>query len=120
MIDTRLSWPTIEEDENGSEYFECPFCNGTGIGCKGTCIDVGFGPNYQIEPDWPCNICEKTGLIKEFSKAHFVVVKHTIYEIIQDTFGQENIDTLPEEKFKQFYTELEHSINMLKPIFVKS
>lgn len=122
---TKISWKTNPEyeDEEGNDYFDCPFCEGSGIICKGDTAD--FGDEHtpmiaQISPDVPCGICEGEGIIKEFSECHFYCIKAKIFEIIEETFGLKNIDSLPEKKFKQFYTKLESSIDLLRKIFVKS
>ena len=107
------------EDDSGNEYFTCPFCEGSIVVCRGDCIDVGFGPTYQIAPDILCQICDETGAIKVGSEAHYFCLSHAILEIIQESFGEDLIDNLPEKKFKGFHKSLQNMFNILKPIWLQ-
>lgn len=122
-VTEKIDWPMVDEDDEGNEYFECPYCEGSGIACKGATMDFGDDETpmiAQIEPDWPCGLCDEQGVIKVGSENHFFAIKNTILEITQNTFGQEIIDSLPQKEFKEFYTHFEEAFRILKPQFLKN
>lgn len=108
-----------DDDEN--EYIVCPICEGNPFICRGDCIDVGFGPTYQISPDEYCKVCDETGMIKVGSEAHYSVLCDVIMETITDAFGgQEFIDNLPKEKFEKFYKYIVEIFGMIRPLWLKN
>lgn len=120
---TELKWPTETEDDEGNEYFTCPYCDGSGIACKGSCLDMGDEHTsimVQVEPDWPCGMCDSEGLIKKGSENHFCLIRNKFLEILIETFGQENIDKLPKSNFNKLYTSYEHLFDILKIVWTKS
>jgi len=121
-VTEKIDWPMVDEDDEGNEYFECPYCEGSGIACKGATMDFGDDETpmvVPIEPDWPCQICDETGRIKVGSEAHYFLIKNGILEVIQNSFGQEIIDSLPQKDFKEFYTHFDEMFKILKPRWLR-
>ena len=117
-IIAKIDWPVEEEDDEGNEYFICPYCEGDGIACKGSTMDFGDDQTpmvVPIEPDWPCKICDETGQVRVGSEAHYFLIKNGILEVIENSFGKDIIDSQPEKDFKKFYTLFDETFRILKP-----
>lgn len=105
--------------------FPCPYCTRLGLKSyeSGDTVDVGderCSMMMQISPDIPCGCCNGAGFIEVRSKAHFWIKAYSVYRFIDKTFAQDTIESLPEAKFKNFWSQIQSSMEILEKIWLAS
>ena len=93
--------------------FPCPYCARLGEDSteQGECIDVGDSESgsimLQVAPDICCGCCDGTGYVEVGSEAHFDIKVGSVNNFVAKTFGEDFIDNLPAEQYRDFWKSLD-------------